>query len=420
VVLFALPETYIDDVTVVTELDGDMGIVRVAVDQAGGQLDGLIALVGEGETYEVPLNAAEDAVLRVPAARLWCPQDPYLYDLTVTLTQDGEVVDRYTLPVGIRTIAVSGEQILLNGEPITLKGFGKHEDFPVHGRGLDVPLIVKDASLLKWVGANSYRTAHYPYSEEAMAMADRQGFLIVDETPAVGLFFTDGDENIAARLEQVKQQVTELIARDKNHPSVIMWSLGNEPLVSEGGIFNPRQALIPATTPFFTELFELARTLDPTRLVTIESPLGPTDIAWLQLCDVICVHQYPAWYTESGRLDLGADQMAKHLDALFDRYHKPIAVTEFGADTVAGWHSDPPEMWTEEYQLEQLRRLLDYADARSFIAGIHLWNFADFKTGQSIIRARGMNHKGLFTRDRQPKMAAHFLRTRWHDAEQGG
>src|SRR5437762_736261 len=94
-------------------------------------------------------------------------------------------------------------------------------------------------------------------------------------------------------------------------------------------------------------------------------------------------------------------------------YKKPMAITEFGSDTIAGMHGDPPEMWTEEYQVEQLRGFLEIAAARPFMAGMHVWNFADFKTGQAILRTGGMNHKGVFTRDRKPKMAAHLLREYW-------
>ena len=105
--------------------------------------------------------------------------------------------------------------------------------------------------------------------------------------------------------------------------------------------------------------------------------------------------------------------LAQQLDSLHQTLGKPIVISEFGADTIPGIHSDPPEMWTEEYQVELLRRYLDVAVERPFVVGLHVWNFADFKTGQSVGRVGGMNHKGVFTRDRRPKMAAHFLRERW-------
>ena len=377
VILYAVPQAHIEDVTVITEIDGADGVVKVRVAQGGGNLPGNMRLAGGGASWEVPLSFAggtAEAVLRVPDARLWSgPDDPFLYALTLTLSDQGQLADRYTLDVGIRTIVVENHTILLNGKQVFLKGFGKHEDFPVHGRGLDMPLIVKDASLLKWVGANSYRTSHYPYSEESMMLADREGFLLVDETPAVGLYFDDNDEGIAIRLKQVKQQLTELIARDKNHPSVIMWSLANEPFIAEGGftgISDIGSKIAPATKPFFTELFELARGLDPTRLVTVEAPIATGYVEWLAQCDVICIHRYNGWYSQSGRLDVGLAALEQDLDATYAMYKKPMAITEFGADTIAGMHSDPPEMWTEEYQVEQLRGFLEIAAARPFMAGM--------------------------------------------------
>jgi beta-glucuronidase len=421
VMLYAVPQVHVADVTVVTSIQGTDGLVKVNVVQQGGDLPGRITLAGEKGTWEEPLTSAggvAEATFKVPNARLWCPDDPYLYKLTVTLNDGGQAIDRYTLDVGVRTVAVEGDRILLNGEPLFLTGFGKHEDFPVHGRGLNVPLIVKDHALLKWVGANSYRTSHYPYSEEAMMMADRQGILIIDEIPAVGLSFEDGEKNIQARLKQCKRQIRELIARDKNHPSVIMWSVANEPFPADmmkrfmGIDADDEGGPTDGGTKFFQELFDLARGLDPTRLVTLVGLMGGP-VEWLALSDVVCINRYWGWYTQSGQLDLGAEMLAEELDGLYERLQKPIVITEFGADTIAGMHGDPPEMWTEEYQVEMLRRYLDVSAERPFVAGLHVWNFADFKTGQGTRRAGGLNMKGVFTRDRRPKMAAHFLRERW-------
>ena len=162
-------------------------------------------------------DGAAEVLLAVPEAHLWSDKDPYLYDLTVRTENDA-----YSLKVGIRTIAVTGGKILLNGQPVKLNGFGRHEDFVASGKGLNLPLVVKDYQLMKWVGANAYRTSHYPYSEEEMQMADREGFLIIDEIPAVSLQMAD-EANAAERLRMCLQQIGEMIARDKNHPSVVMW-----------------------------------------------------------------------------------------------------------------------------------------------------------------------------------------------------
>ena len=118
--------------------------------------------------------------MRVPSARFWAPGSPHLYPLTVTLTDGQRATDSYSLDVGIRTVAVRGDQLLLNGQPIKLTGFGKHEDFPLSGRGLNEPMWVRDYELLRGVGASSYRTTHYPYAAEALDLADRLGVLVIN------------------------------------------------------------------------------------------------------------------------------------------------------------------------------------------------------------------------------------------------
>ena len=134
---------------------------------------------------------------------------------------------------------------------------------------------------------------------------------------------------------------------------------------------------------------------------------------------MVCLNRYYGWYTQAGQPAEGAATLAGELDALHAALGKPLVLTEFGADTIAGHHSIPPEMFSEEYQVEFLRGYLDVAAARPFVAGLHVWNFADFKTAQGIIRPGGLNQKGVFTRDRRPKMAAHFLRERWGGGSPG-
>ena len=416
VILVALPQTYIRDVTVVTDIVGQDGLVKVTVQQHGTAKTGKVSLNG-GEVSADLVFAGDTATatLSVPQAKLWSTTDPYLYDLAITLNEGETVLDRYSLDIGIRTIAVQGKEVLLNGEPVFLKGFGKHEDFPIAGRGQFNPLITRDYSLLKWVGANSYRTSHYPYSEEQMMLADREGILIIDEIPAVGLFFDDGPDNVQTRLEMCQQQLRELIRRDKNHACVIMWSVANEPFPPDmikrfmGGEIPPTP---PETTAFFENLVDLSRELDPTRLVTLVGIHGCPE-EWLALSDVVLINRYYGWYTQGGQMEMGVQVLEKELDDLYANLGKPILISEFGADTVAGTHSNPPEMFSEEYQVEFLREYLALAARKDYMVGMHVWNFADFKTGQGTRRVGGLNLKGVFTRDRRPKMAAHFLRERW-------
>lgn len=133
-------------------------------------------------------------------------------------------VDIYRLRFGVRTLKWNTTQFLINDKPIYFRGFGRHEDSDLRGKGLDWALITKDFNLLRWIGANAYRTSHYPYSEESMEFADENGIMIIDECPSV-----DADSYSQALLEKHKESLNQLVHRDKNHPSVIMWSIANEP-----------------------------------------------------------------------------------------------------------------------------------------------------------------------------------------------
>lgn len=180
------------------------------------------------------------------------------------------------------------------------------------------------------------------------------------------------------------------------------------------GTSAPVPAAVEAGNKFFREMYAETKKLDPTRPVTLVGVQGGPN-EWHAHFDIVCINRYYGWYVLGGRLDEAAKELARELDELHKAFGKPIIIAEFGTDTLPDAHATPPEMWTEEYQVEFLRRYLDVAAERPFVAGMHVWNFADFKTGQGTSRAGGMNFKGAFTRDRCPKMAAHFLRTRWAD-----
>jgi beta-glucuronidase len=417
VTLCAVPTTHLTDVTVVSGFEGTDGLLHLRVN-ASGAFDG----TGSARTgaHSVTLDFVQGeavATLRIPAVRAWSPADPHLYALTISVGDAAAPTDTYTLDVGVRTVEVRGDRLLLNGEPILLRGAARHEDFPINGRGLNLPVAVRDIQLIKWIGGNSFRTCHYPYAEETMRLADREGMLVIDEIPAVKIYFGDSDENIQARLDQCRQDITDLIARDKNHPSVVMWCLANEPannaFVNAGGGDLPLDDAFKAKgRAFFEDLFGYARGLDRTRPFTITA-MAASDPSWIELSDVICLNRYHGWYMQVGNPAAAGERLGPELDAMHARLGKPMMITEFGADTIAGFHADPPEMWSEEYQVELFRHLLDACDARPFVVGTQFWVLCDFKTAQAIRRAGGQNLKGVFTRDRQPKMVAHDLRRRW-------
>ena len=348
--------------------------------------------------------------------RLWSPADPHLEAIQLDLVDGGSVVDTYVQNAGLRTISVDGDSVLLNGERVFLKGFGKHEDFPVSGRGLNEAVVVRDAELMRWIGANSYRTSHYPYAEEALEVADRTGLLVISETSAVGLNFYDDPEHERARLAWVSAELEALIERDRNHPSVMAWSVANEPFAkSLFGSAAPPPQNIARGVAFLGALCDATRRLDPSRPVMVVGAQGHPE-EFIALGDIVAINRYYGWYSETARLEEGAEKLGAELDSLHERFGKPILVAEFGADTLPGVHSADAEMWSEEFQVRMIELYLDQIERRPFVCGAHVWNFADFKTGQGILRAAGMNHKGVFTRDRRPKMAAHALRRRWTQA----
>ena len=419
--LYTLPKKgKISDITVKTNFEKTTGKVTVAIEKVGAVKSGEVILTGDKNSITKSFKFSKGKAtveIDVPQVNLWSIENPFLYDLKVVIKDNDTPLDQYQLPIGIRTVAVNEKTILLNGEPVFLKGFGKHEDFPIFGRGVANPVIVKDYALLKWIGANSYRTSHYPYDEEYYRMADREGILIIDEIPAVGLFFHGDKNDVAERQRMCKQYLEELYYRDKNHPSVIMWCVANEPFPEkinfsiEGG-----EPTDPDSIVAFQELFDLIRSLDNTRLTTLVGVMGGP-LEWIGLADVVCINRYWGWYAQSGEIAKGAAVLNQEIEGLYSAFKKPIIVSEFGVDTYPGMHAEQPEMFTEEYQKEFIKAYLDVADSKEYVTGMHIWAFADFKTTQGIVRFGGMNYKGVFTRDRKPKMAAHYLKERWTKEE---
>ena len=410
--LYTTPQDFIADLTVTADVDFESGsaVLHYAI-TALGEGEGRVAvydeagnLVGQGE--------GKTGDVTIENVRLWQPMDAYLYEVRAYFG-----MDEYILPYGIRTVRVDGTRFLINERPFYFKGYGKHEDTYPNGRGFNEAMNVKDLALLKWQGANSFRTSHYPYSEEMMRLCDREGIVVIDECPAVGLnlrmgggFFgaTPGatfDPETGIKTGEHHQDVLrELAARDKNFACVVMWSIANEPDSNGEGAWE-----------YFAPLFALMRELDPQhRPCTLVNCQMLTDAEMevsLKLADVICLNRYYGWYYCSGDLESAEKELRAELEK-WAAYGKPVVFTEFGADTVAGFHDATPVMFTEEFQVDYYEMNTRVFDDFPAVQGEQVWNFADFATSQGVVRVQG-NKKGLFTRDRKPKMAAHFMRRRW-------
>lgn len=365
----------------------------------------------------------KEGVLYVENARLWQVRNAYLYRLRIRIMDGEELIDEYEQEIGIRTVKVEGTDILINGEPVYLKGFGKHEDSDIVGRGFSIGIMKRDFELMKWIGANSFRTSHYPYSEEIYQMADREGFLVIDEVPAVGMFqslmnFMEAStgkqtaffkkETTPVLLKAHLRAIEEMIARDKNHPSVVAWSLLNEPETTN-----------EAAVPYFKEVFDLANKLDmqkrPRTFALIMNSL-PDTCKCYQFSDIIALNRYYGWYMKGGyEISVAEELFRKEMNAWEEKkLNKPFIFTEYGADTLASEHKLPSVMWSQEYQDEYLKMTHEVFDSYDFIKGEQIWNFADFQTTEGIMRVNG-NKKGVFTRQRQPKDIAYKLKERWEN-----
>ncbi|MCC8129925.1 MAG: beta-glucuronidase [Clostridiales bacterium] len=399
VYLYTTPKDYIRDISLVPDLDGADGLVDWRVETAGtGSVHVTILDEQRRAVAEADGNKGR---CRIPDATPWQPGKAYLYNARVTF---GEDVFEQTF--GVRSVAVRGTQFLINGQPFYFKGFGKHEDSFFHGRGTDPCLNVKDLSLIRWLGANSFRTSHYPYAEEMYDLCDREGIVVIDETPAVGINAGGSEDPYQVmRIHQHHRDVLrDMIDRDKNHPSVVMWSIANEPDTEHF----PQSAY-----DYFRPLYDQAHAQDPqNRPVTLVCCQNnyERDIV-TRTMDVVCLNRYYGWYNLCGDLDAACDALNTELD-FWAEQGKPVMFTEYGADTYPGIHNTNGEMFSEEYQRDYYARLNAEFDKRPFFIGEHIWNFADFATIQGPMRVDG-NKKGLLTRDRRPKLAAHFFRQRW-------
>ncbi|MBI5426445.1 MAG: hypothetical protein HZA32_20400 [Opitutae bacterium] len=335
-----------------------------------------------------------------PSVERWDVNRPRLYIVRFTVFDlTNGAVDTYVRKIGFREVRVVGAELHLNGRAVRLNGFGRHEDFAVLGKSYNTAVAIRDFALMRWTGANSFRTSHYPYAEETLDLADELGVLVIAETPAVSINFEHTTEQT---LGTHLRCVEELIARDHHHPCVVLWSVANESLSTH-----------PRARPYFERVTKRARELDCTRPLIGVTCHGAADTT-LDLYDMIGMNLYPGWYEYPGQLDVAEREFVRIMDEVHAVFPGPIMITETGADAIAGFHSLPARQWSEEYQAELIERLLKRGRSLPYLVGEHIWNFADFATAQNFPRALG-NRKGVFTRDRQPKFAAHWLRRWWHE-----
>lgn len=418
--LMALPKERVLDFSVVHSISGTDADVAYTVTTNG---DHAVCVDVYDGAEKVAHADGKSGTLHIESVKLWNVHAAYLYNFVIRITDGETVVDEYHEKIGIRTFEIKDGNFLLNGKAVYLRGFGKHEDADIRGRGLDLATVKRDYELMKWIGANCFRTSHYPYAEELYQMADEEGFLVIDEVPAVGfmestmnfLSASQGNgkkvgwfekETTPQLLENHKAALIDMINRDKNHASVIAWSILNEPQCTSEG-----------TEAYFKTLFDLAHEIDPQkrpRTYAIVMMSLPNNSKGQQFADFISLNRYYGWYVMGGMNIVDAEAaFRREMDGWSMALHgRPMIFTEYGADTMPSEHKLPSVMWSQEYQNEYLDMNHAVFDSYDFVKGELVWNFADFQTTEGIMRVNG-NKKGIFTRQRQPKDAAFHFRARW-------
>ena len=328
--------------------------------------------------------------------QLWSPESPKLYKVEILLG-DETLSDE----IGFRTIETRGKQILLNGEPIFLKGISIHEEKPNGGGRAN---STEDAhTLLSWakeLGCNYVRLAHYPHNEYAVREAERMGILVWSEIP---VYWTIAWSN-PATYDNAKRQLSDMIARDQNRANVIIWSIANE---------TPHSAKRDA---FLGKLAKHARELDPTRLISMAMEVtGASNYHNIlhdnmsDLVDVVSFNQYIGWYRDVN----DASKMTWEIP-----YDKPVIISEFGGGAKYGLHGPKNQRWTEEFQENLYRENCAMLDKIDGLAGTTPWILKDFRSPRRVLTGIQdyYNRKGVFSDKGEKKLAFYVLRD-WYKAK---
>ena len=393
VLLAELPKTYIADY----KIQLAKGI--------SNRIEGFVKLEGEQKNQDITINIPEAGIkttvktdaegkaqVNIPVKKLslWSPENPKLYQVEIVSATD-KVADK----IGFRTIETKGQDIFLNGKSIFLRGISLHDENPL------IPGRLRSAGdmrmMLNWakeLNCNYVRLAHYPHSEEMIKLADEMGLLVWAEVP---VYWTISWENTET-YKNAEKQLADLIERDKNRSSVIIWSIGNETPLSE-----PR-------FKFMSNLVDKARSLDETRLVAaalevhregfnviVNDPLG-------EKLDLVSFNQYGGWYWELPK------NLSKYKFQI--KYNKPVVITEVGGDALGGFHADEDTRWSEEFQESLYKHQIPFMNTMSGLRGMTPWILTDFRSPrrQHPYYQDFWNRKGLITETGKKKKAFFILK----------
>ena len=369
------------------------GWVKLAGDKLKQRITVRIAEAGVSKSYATDSNGLAEIDFSADL-KLWSPESPKLYDVSIEAETD-QVRDQ----IGFRSIETRGTEILLNGRSIFLRGICIHEEAPLRGgRAYSREDAVTLLGWAKELGANFVRLAHYPHNEFMIREADRMGIMVWSEIPVYWTIQWENPETLA----NARNQLTEMIARDKNRAAVVIWSVANETPLSD------------ARLAFLKTLISHARSLDATRLLSaamerhyldattqmIDDPLG-------EYLDVLGCNEYVGWYD-------GLPEKADRLEWK-SKYQKPLVMSEFGGDALYGHHGDALTRWTEEYQENLYRHQLRMLKKVLFLRGTSPWILTDFRSPRRPLPGIQdyWNRKGLIS-DRGEKKKAFYVMQQWY------
>ncbi|MDR2446706.1 MAG: beta galactosidase jelly roll domain-containing protein [Treponema sp.] len=395
--LVRVPNVYIKDWFVRLVPDGTFSAIRadIAISGAG---------VGGKTVFAIPeLGIEEEITLRQGAGRgvfavdakslsLWEPENPKLYDVSIRLFPEGggAGADLVRDRAGFREIKTKGQEILLNGKKIFLKGVSVHEDHVLLGKTTTPDIIRGTIRDLKEMNGNYLRLAHYPHDRRFAQIADEEGVLLWEEIP-VYWAIAFGNKNT---YRDAENQLAELIQRDRNRASVIIWSVGNENADTEERL------------KFMSSLSKKARELDETRLVSAACLVNHAKLKiedrLSEFLDVIGVNEYYGWY------DPDFDKLSAILSA--SKPDKPVIVTEFGGGARSGQRGGVYDLFSEDYQKALYIKQVETFKKYPFIAGLSPWILYDFRCPRRFNRHQeGYNRKGLIDADRKTRKLAFFV-----------
>lgn len=361
-----------------------------------------------------------DIELTLPVAQPWSPDDPALYHLEVTLRDGDAVLDQRTCAFGVRRLTVDGQRLLLNGAPTQLRGLCYLYDHPACGVAYDPQVAAADLDDLQALGVNCLRS-HFPLPEAFLDECDRRGMMLWLEVPiycvhpatdACDTVFADGSLEVLAR-----QMIREMVLQAHNHPSVVIWSVGNECNTDH-----------PESLAFFQGCVAEVRALDPKRLISYAALYGGVGHIAASV-DLISLNQYWGWYdliSQDGTSDQRAPAVplqVPQLEACLAEkaaLGKPLLLSEFGADAEPGFRSATGELWSEDYQAELIARQLEIAAACPAVCGTFPFLYNDYRDPSKPLNHywHGVNLKGVVSYDREPKLAWARLRDAYSRGQQ--